>query len=131
MVSNQNKKLEKVMDSLKSHVVGNLEIIFSYENEEEDAYIEVWDTDKNKVAESYSHESIGIDILKRDFPEFYRQEYTMLQADLLRHLKSNVGFSCEPMEHNQGWEITYKDETGVYLSEYNKNQSLYFKTKLA
>ena len=60
-----------------------------------------------------------------------RQEYTMLQADLLQYLKRNVEFSCKPIEHNQGWEITYRDEDGCYLSTYNKNQSLTFKTLLA
>jgi len=73
----------------------------------------------------------GVDIIKIDFPEFFNQEYTMLQADLLRYLKENVEFSCEPIEHNQGWEITYRDEDGCYLSTYNKNQSLTFKTLLA
>jgi len=131
MVSKQNQKLEKVMDSLKSHAVGNLEMVFSYENEDSNSYIEIWDTDKEKILESYTHESIDIDILKIDFPEFFNQEYTMLQADLLRYLKENVEFSCEPIEHNQGWEITYRDEDGCYLSTYNKNQSLTFKTKLA
>lgn len=131
MVSKQNQKLEKVMDSLKSHVVGNLEMVFSYENEDSNSYIEIWDTDKEKVVESYTHESISVDIIKIDFPEFFNQEYTMLQADLLRYLRENVAFSCEPMEHNQGWEITYRDEDGCYLSTYNKNQSLTFKTLLA
>ena len=131
MVSKQNQKLEKVMDSLKSHAVGNLEMVFSYENEDSNSYIEIWDTDKNKIVESYTHETIDIDILKADYPEFFNQEYTMLQADLLRYLKENVAFSCEPLEHNQGWEIIYKNEDGCSLSTYNKNQSLTFKTLLA
>jgi hypothetical protein len=69
----------------------------------------------------------GVRILDR----MAKENKTMLQADLLRYLKENVEFSCEPIEHNQGWEITYRDEDGCYLSTYNKNQSLTFKTKLA
>ena len=86
---------------------------------------------KNRDIENYSQERMTLENIKKEYPQFFKEVSTGLQDHLLRYLKEKVAFSCTPFEHNQGWEVTYTDETGTYLSRYNKNQSLDFKTKLS
>ena len=86
---------------------------------------------KNRDIENYSQERMTLENIKKEYPQFFSEAYTMLQADLLQYIKENLEFSVTPMDYNTWWEVTYTDETGTYLSRYNKNQSLYFKTKLS
>ena len=86
---------------------------------------------KNRDIENYSQERMTLENIKKEYPQFFSEAYTMLQADLLQYIKENLEFSVTPMDYNTWWEVTYTDETGTYLSRYNKNQSLTFKTLLA
>ena len=63
--------LDKVRDAITKDIVNGLEIYFTYETEDEIANIEIYDNWTNKVLNSYTYDFMNIDIISKDYPQFF------------------------------------------------------------
>ena len=63
--------LDKVRYAITKDIVNGLEIYFTYETEDEIANIEIYDNWTNKVLNSYTYDFMNIDIISKDYPQFF------------------------------------------------------------
>ena len=70
------RKYDKLVGVVQDEVIENningLQIFFSYETPVEVAYIEIYDNLTGKVIDSYTDDSMTIELISKDYPQFFK-----------------------------------------------------------
>ena len=65
--------LEAVHNAVVNDGINGLDIIFNYESPDEIAHIEIYDNLPGKVLDSYTGERMNIELISKDYPEFFKR----------------------------------------------------------
>jgi len=70
-MTNQDKKLQLVIDSLKAKKVKNLEINYEYENVDTVAYLEIYEYGKKRPIDIFMGDMLCVKIISQEYPQFF------------------------------------------------------------
>jgi len=67
----QDKLIETVQKAIVTNSVNGLDIYFTYETFDEIAHIEIVETKTSIVLDSYTDDHISVEIISKDYPQFF------------------------------------------------------------